>query len=260
MVVHSDETSIRVGESRGQIWVTRLFEEAYHQDCIDIRYRGYTEMMFWGCYTSEMRGPSFMFTKESAPERHHAQEDLNSRNSEYLVQQQIIQEHFLAEQARKPPSRRLKRVPKPEGVLLERNKNAKGGIDWYRYQTYILLPRLIPFIHEVIAKYGECFLVQDGAPSHNAWQQKELLEIPHLTVLPWPANSPDLNQIEPCWYYLKRKVSKRPYAPKTKESTIEAWDDEWQNLDMERVGQWCGKLCNRMERVKDQQGDNKFHG
>lgn len=129
MVVHSDETSIRVGESRGQIWVTRLKEEAYHKDCLDVRYRGYTEMMFWGCYTSEMLGPSFMFTKETAPEKNEAKEDLNDRNSDYLAQQQIIKEHFLAEQAKKPPSRRLKRVPKPDGVLFERNKNTKGGID-----------------------------------------------------------------------------------------------------------------------------------
>ena len=235
MVVYCDETSIRVGESRGQIWVTRLKEEAYHKDCLDIRYRGYTEMMFWGCYTKEMLGPSFMFTKETAPERQEAQEDLNNRNSDYLAQQQIIKEQFLAEQAKKPKSRRLKRIPKPEGKFYERNKNAKGGIDWYRYQTYVLVPRLIPFIKEVIATYGECFLVQDGAPSHNAWQQEELLDIPHLTVLPWPANSPDLNQIEPCWYHLKRTVSKRPFTPKTKEATIEAWDQEWRGLDMGKV-------------------------
>ena len=68
MIIHSDETSIRVGESRGQIWVTRLPGEEYREDCLDTRYRGYTEMMFWGRYTSEMRGPCFMFTKETAPE------------------------------------------------------------------------------------------------------------------------------------------------------------------------------------------------
>ena len=87
MVVYYDETSIRVGESRGQIWVTRLKEEAYYADCLDIRYRGYTEMMFWGCYTKYMRGPSFMFTKETAPEKEQAREDLNDRNSDYLAQQ-----------------------------------------------------------------------------------------------------------------------------------------------------------------------------
>ena len=163
-----------------------------------------------------------MFDKETTAEKQAAQEDLNVRNSDYLSQQQIIADHFYAEQRKKPKSRRLKRIPKPAGVLLERNKNIKSGIDQYRYQTYVLLPRLIPFIHNVIAKYSECFLVQDGAPSHNAWQQTELLDIRGLTVIPWPGNSPDLNQIEPCWYHLKRTVSKRPFRPTTKQSTIEA--------------------------------------
>ena len=86
MVIHSDETFIRVGETRGQIWVTRLKKEAYHKDCLDVRYRGYTEMMFWGCYTSELLGLSFMFSKEIASERHEAQKDLNDRNANYLTQ------------------------------------------------------------------------------------------------------------------------------------------------------------------------------
>ena len=159
MVIYSDKTSIRVGESRGQIWVTRLPGEEYHVDCLDTRYRGYTEMMFWGCYTSEICGPGFIFTKESALEREQAQKDLNERNVEYLAQQQIIREHFLAEQAKKPKSRRLKRILKLDGVFFKRNKNARGGINWYRYQIYVLLPRLIPFIHDIIATYGECFLI-----------------------------------------------------------------------------------------------------
>ena len=84
MIVYIDKTSVRVGESRGQIWVTRTTREAYHKDCIDVRYRGYTELMFWGCYTQEMRGPSYIFGKETATEKEAAQEDLNTRNSNYL--------------------------------------------------------------------------------------------------------------------------------------------------------------------------------
>ena len=42
-------------------------------DCLDIRYRGYTEIMVRGCYTLELCGPSFMFTKETALERQQAQ-------------------------------------------------------------------------------------------------------------------------------------------------------------------------------------------
>ena len=198
MIVHTDETSVRVGESRGQIWVTRLADEVYHKDCVDVRYRGYTELMFWAAYTSELKGPSYIFSQETAAERAHAKEDLAQRNADLDAQQQVVREHFLAEQARKPKSRRLKRVPKVQGIRYNRNKNSKGGIDWYRYQTYVLLPRLIPFIKEVIEKYDECFLIQDGAPAYNAWQQNKLFDIQGLTVLPWPGNSPDLNQIEPC--------------------------------------------------------------
>ena len=112
----------------------------------------------------------------------------------------------------------------------------------------------------MIIKYGECFLVQDEVPSHNAWQQTELLEIPGLTVIPWPGNSPDLNQIEPCWYHLKRTVSKRPFRPTTKQSTIEAWDEEWERLDMIKVRGWCEKMCEKMQRVLDHDGNNDFHG
>lgn len=149
-IIYTDETSVRVGESRGQIWVTRTKDEAYHKDCVDVRYRGYTELMFWGAYTQEIRGPSFIFSRETTAERNAAKEDLQERNAEYNVQQQIIREQFVTEQARKPKSRRLKRVPKPEGTLVSRNKGSRGGIDWYRYQTHVLLPRLIPFIYRVI--------------------------------------------------------------------------------------------------------------
>ena len=171
-----------------------------------------------------------MFGKETTAERNVVKEDLRDRNADYYSQQQIIREHFLAEQAKKPKSRRLKTVPKLYSVVYERNKSSYGGIDWYRYQTYVLLPRLILFIKDVITQYGECFLVQDSAPAYNAWQQEELLKIRGLTVLPWPGNSPDLNQIEPCWYHLKRQVSKRPTRLTTKESVIKAYQAEWEAL------------------------------
>lgn len=82
MIVHTDETSVRVGESRGQIWVTRLQDEAYHKDCVDVRYRGYTELIFWAAYTSEIKGSSYMFSKETVTEKNQAREDLAQRNAD----------------------------------------------------------------------------------------------------------------------------------------------------------------------------------
>lgn len=47
-------------------------------------------------------------------------------------------------------------------------------------------------------------------------------------------------------YHLNRKISKRPYASKIKDGTIEALNNEWPNLNMKNMGQWCGKLCDRV--------------
>ena len=87
---------------------------------------------------------------------------------------------------------------------LKRDPRGKGGVDWYRYHYEVILPKLVPFIEATIAEYGEAFLVQDGASPHASWQHEGVFDIQGLTVLPHPANSPNLNQIEPCWYPLKR--------------------------------------------------------
>lgn len=55
-----------------------------------------------------------------------AKEDLEARNADYKVQQQIIRDQFLTEQAKKPPLKHLKRIPKPEEVVYEWNESAKG--------------------------------------------------------------------------------------------------------------------------------------
>ena len=46
IIVYIDETAVRVRETRGQQWITRRVDEVWHKDCIDVRYRGYTELMF----------------------------------------------------------------------------------------------------------------------------------------------------------------------------------------------------------------------
>lgn len=71
-------------------------------------------------FTFEMKGPSFMSGKKTAAERDQAKEDLAPRNADIDAQQQIVGEHLLAEQAKKPKSRHLKRVPKVEGVRYDR--------------------------------------------------------------------------------------------------------------------------------------------
>ena len=85
-IIYCDETTVRVGEDRGQTWVTRTKGERFHPDCISTRYRGFTELMFWGCYTKYLRGPSYILDKETEDEKDAAKKDLDKRNTPYHVE------------------------------------------------------------------------------------------------------------------------------------------------------------------------------
>ena len=68
-----------------------------------------------------------------------------------------------------------------------------SGVDWYRYQKEILIPKLIPFAKEC----GKDALVQeDLAPSHAHRAQSTVFSVAEVKRLLWCPNSPDLNMIE----------------------------------------------------------------
>ncbi len=56
--------------------------------------------------------------------------------------------------------------------------------------------------------YGDADLIfqRDVAPAHTAQSTKSWFNDHGVTVLDWPANSPDLNPIENIWGFVKRKM------------------------------------------------------
>ncbi len=75
--------------------------------------------------------------------------------------------------------------------------------------------------------YGDADFIfqQDLAPAHTAKGTKNWFNDYGVTVLDWPANSPDLNPIENLWGIVKRKMrNKRPkYADELKATVKETW-------------------------------------
>ena len=68
---------------------------------------------------------------------------------------------------------------------------------------------------------------QDGAPSHTAHHTRNFLAAQHVRVLPWPANSPDLNPIEHIWSWMARwiQVQGQPTnGAQLAQRVREAWD------------------------------------
>ena len=50
---------------------------------------------------------------------------------------------------------------------------------------------------------------EDGAPSHSSRYQQEVFDIWEIVRFLWLVNSPDLNIIEPCWFWMKRRTAEK---------------------------------------------------
>ena len=92
--------------------------------------------------------------------------------------------------------------------------------------------------------YGDADFIfqQDLAPAHTAKTTKTWFNDHGITVLDWPANSPDLNPIENLWGIAKRKMKDmRPNNAKELKAAIEA---SWSSI----TPQQCHRLIASMPR------------
>lgn len=92
-----------------------------------------------------------------------------------------------------------------------------GSIDWYRYQKVVLKPLRLPFAQECKVSRPNTPVMEDNAPVHASHYQFEVYELFEILKLPWTGNSPDLNAIEPTWWWMKRETSKKGRVGGTKE-------------------------------------------
>ena len=61
-------------------------------------------------------------------------------------------------------------------------------------------------------------------------------------ILSWPPNSPNLNEIEPCWNYLKGSMAQYNFigsGEETKQCVQEALYAEWECMPQELIDCFC---------------------
>lgn len=136
-------------------------------------------------------------------------------------------------------------------------RGLKGGIDWYRYQTMILKPKLIPFALECKKDRPNTVVQEDKAPSHNHWIQNRVYDAAGVSKLLWPGNSPDLNMIEPCWFWMKKETTKKG-APQNRATAIKVWEECWYNMPMSKVQAWIERIPHHIQHIIRLEGGNEY--
>jgi hypothetical protein len=111
----------------------------------------------------------------------------------------------------------------------------KGRMDGHGYVRSVMDGPLWDFYCDLTEERGLALVMEDGAPIHRSLAAKRWRERQEVDVLPWPAQSPDLNPIEHIWKALKVLISKRDPAVRTETELRRALEEEWANIKVETV-------------------------
>jgi len=122
-----------------------------------------------------------------------------------------------------------------------------------RYATEILEEYVVPYAPYIGDRLQ---LMQDNARPHTANCVRDYLELVAITVMDWPARSPDLNPIEHVWDKLGQLIKKRNPAPTTFQELRSALTEEWDNIPQEYIDSLIKSMPRRMEAVVKARGGN----
>jgi hypothetical protein len=239
------------------VWRTK--DEAFVKSCIRERWKGYSEFMFWGCFSYDQKGPCHIWQKETAKEHKEAEERINELNKEL---EPICREAWELETRFNRLGLRNRPGPKPEWKWnakhgkLTRDKS-KGGIDWWRYYDKILKAKLIPFAKECMEKRPGTVVQEDKAPAHSHHFQERVYSLEGVQRLLWCGNSPDLNAIEPAWPYMKRTTTKKG-APTSRKQADDAWIKAWNELPQSKIQAWIERIPDHIQKIIDCEGGNEY--
>ncbi|CAG8510209.1 9439_t:CDS:1, partial [Ambispora gerdemannii] len=91
---------------------------------------------------------------------------------------------------------------------------------------------------------------QDNAPIHTAGKITEN----KITIINWPANSPDLNPIENIWKISKDNIKKNEIVPKTVDELKVALKVEWEKIDVAILEQVTASMSRRINTILESNG------
>ncbi len=78
---------------------------------------------------------------------------------------------------------------------------------------------------------------------HNSWKLKK------ITVLAWPAYSPDMTRIEHVWDALDQRIRQRVLVPANIQQLRTAIEEEWTNILQATINNLTNSMRRRWQKV-----------
>jgi len=123
--------------------------------------------MFWGCFSYKKKGPCYCWKPETKKDKELSQKLIGEINKEL---EPILYTEWELEIGMKRVGLRNKPGKLPTWKFSKKTgKLVRGegtGIDWWRYQKEVLIPKLIPFAKECMKDRPNTIVQEDKAPSH----------------------------------------------------------------------------------------------
>jgi hypothetical protein len=111
--------------------------------------------MFWGAFLYDKKGPCHVWEDETKAEKLACKVELDRRNAlrvdddraSWQLKQDLEYSEYRRIHGRKKPGKQPQfRHSAGNGAYVR--EKGKGGIDWWRYQQVIMIPKLYPFVKE----------------------------------------------------------------------------------------------------------------
>jgi transposase len=101
---------------------------------------------------------------------------------------------------------------------------------------------------------GPIIFQQDNAPPHTSKKTMEYFDVEKVSILSWPAHSPDLNPIENFWGMIKKKrMSKDHFATTPNRLMLEVME-QWDKISVTTCEHLVGSLPRGLQEVLDNKG------
>ena len=129
----------------------------------------------------------------------------------------------------------------------------QGKMDAVQY-TAILEESLLGSFTDRRVKPRNIVVQQDNDPKHTSKRAKTWFRENNITLLPWPACSPDQNIIEHCWDYVDDRVREREVKPANLEELWEALQEEWAKIPLSYIRHLYKSIPRRINGIIENKG------